>query len=209
MKEMNLSTKAMPSSRIHISNSPASPSSHYLSFKAHPPRPPCWQDFIGKTLRTDDRQDAGVSVSLSSAADSDKKQKGQRTKYKKSTTSTNTKTKNKGISSSSVIGQAKLKRTRSEPSIAEKEIPPEALQARLTSQQLSKQSIDEAKRYLEDAYLKCSQWLAQISPGTCIPLDDADFQMGSGDIITCDDETRKEIDYHMKRHSLALDKIPE
>lgn len=212
MKERNITATAMPASRIHtcIPNGKTSKSSSaYLSFKAQPPRPrpPCWQDFIGKKLSCEGKLNSTVSVSASASSDSNKKHKGQGhyTKHKKSSNS-----KSKGQSSSSSLSsQTKLKRTRSEPCIAEKEIPAEAAQARLTSQQLSKQSMDEAKRYLEDAYHKCSQWLAQISPGTCVPLEDTDFQVGSGDILALEDETRKDIDYHAKRHSLALDKIPE
>lgn len=209
MKEMNITTKAVPASRIHISSRPPS-TPQYLSFKAQPPRPPCWQDFIGKNLKSDNRANSKVNISLSTSTDADKKHQSpstHRSKYKKSSNSV----KSKGISSGGVAAShVKLKRTRSEPCIAEKEIPADAIQTRLTTEQLSRQSFDETKRYLEDTYQKCSQWLAQISPALSIPLEDTDFEVGSGDIITCEDETeRKGIDYHAKRHSLALDKIPE
>lgn len=205
---MNMSTKAMPASRMHITSSNSQPAPQFISFKAQPPRPPCWQDFIGKSIDSSNRLDTNVSITISASSDSDKKHKSHRSKHKKATNGV----KGKGLSgASSLSAKTKLKRTRSEPCIAEKEIPAEAVYARLTSKQLSRQSIDEAKKYLEDTYHKCSQWLAQISPGSSIPLDDTDFEVGSGDIITCEDETRKDLDYHAKRHSLAfeLDNIPE
>ncbi|KAF6020706.1 hypothetical protein EB796_020956 [Bugula neritina] len=198
MKGKNASTKALPTSKVHISTSSMVSQTQYLSIKVQPPRAPCWQDFIGKNLSL---KDSNVTSVVSSS--SDQKSKGHRSKQKKSTS-----LKSRDVLSNSAL--TKLKRTRSEPYIAEKEIPVEAQQVRLTSERLSKQSIDEAKKYLEDTYYKCSQWLAQISPGSSIPLDDTEFEVGSGDIITCADETHKDIvDYHSKRHSLALDKIPE
>lgn len=218
MREMSVSAKTVPSARIHISNSKQS-SPQYL-YKAQPPRPPCWQDFIGKSIhstspKSSSKIDSHVNISLSSGTDTDKKKQakssssanGQKSKTKKS--SSGSLKASRGISSFMQSSQTKLKRTRSEPCIAEKEIPEDALQVRLTSHQLSKQSMDEAKRYLEDAYHKCSHWLSQISPA---PLEDTDFEVGSGDIITCSDETappKDLVEEYSKRHSLALDKIPE
>lgn len=208
-----MSTKTMPSAtRINISTSTKQSSSQYL-YKAQPPRPPTWQDFIGKSIhssssKSSSKIDAHLGVSNSSSSDNDKKKLsksasgGHRSKAKKSSTS-------RGISSL-MPSQTKLKRTRSEPCIAEKELPEDALQlqVRLTSQQLSRQSMDEAKRYLEETYQKCSRWLAQISPA---PLEDTDFEIGSGDIITCSDETPPKdlVEEYSKRHSYALDRIPE
>jgi len=211
MREMSVSTKTMPSAtRINISSSKQT-SPQYL-YKAQPPRPPCWQDFIGKTIHSSSSKssakiDSHLSISSGTTTDNDKKKlpksaSGGQRKAKKSSTS-------RGISSL-MSSQTKLKRTRSEPCISAKEIPDDCLQqqVRLTSQQLSKQSMDEAKRYLEETYQKCSRWLAQISPA---PLEDTDFEIGSGDIITCSDESPPKdlVEEYSKRHSYALDRIPE
>lgn len=228
MKERHISASSQKpvsaASRIHISKS-KSPhiysTQHYLSLTAQPPpRPPCWQDFTGKNIHSRDRQDpygSNLSLAVSSTSDTDKKPKtlnpSHRSKNRKATS-----LKSKGISTSG--SQSKLKRTRSEPCILEKEIPAEVgytvrltanqlARQSLTANQLARQSMDECKRYLEDTYNKCSKWLEQITPVTVAktPLEDADFETGSGDLITCEDETSEV--QTVKRHSLALDKIPE
>lgn len=187
-----------------------------------PPRPPCWQDFIGKSASTDSKLSSKHSVPSSTDTDGKKVKSSSslQKKHKKTSRSgggisaTSDQQPRTFLRSKTSISHSKLKRTQSEPCISETDFPPDSYLSKHLQAHSSKQkAVQEARRYLQDTYIKCTEWLAQISPCSppcpteesldqcCDQIESFVDEFSSFDISTEDNNSEH------KRYSLG--RIPE
>lgn len=194
--------------------------SRECQLEIRPPRPPCWQDFIDKSQSSDSKLSSKLSMPSSIDTDGKKvKSNGSLPKKHKkisrigASTASDQPSRN-FLRGKSSISHSKLKRTQSEPCISDTEFPSDSYLSKHMLAHGSKQkAVQEARRYLQDTYIKCTEWLAQISPCTppcpvednldhcCSQIDSFVDEFSSFEISTEDNNSEQ------KRYS--LDRIPE
>jgi len=187
--------------------------------RGQPPRPPCWQDFIDKSSTS------GVSSNTHSLSTDNRKPKDRR--HKKACQSVPPESCRDNHNKHSLeVTFSRLKRTRSEPYIADRDIPRGITTETLTQFTLSQQHDSREYEFLDDSnYTKCSRWLAQIDDGSSVEewceensaaaaataSDDSGVEdlLREAKLLGTQLQRRFPSETNEKRYSLNLDNIPE